>query len=281
LMLSIDPLIAPPSTQYINLAGEITNIDSTLRPYLENTKRQFNVPRTLQAVEIKSKSAVKKPDHTDYGALSGLSILADHTIQGSTFKGCNFFTDCLIGSALGLTFDNNNFYITREYNSGKRVPIAYYVNGMPVDYNYLLNVDPNMVESVEIFNSDGLTSINRTTGTSGVLVVNTKKIPKGEKISKEQLLELLPKNNEVEFIPGGYNTARVFYSPKYDNTSSSSTGGDYRSTIYWNPTIATDKAGAASFEFFNSDGPGTYKAVIEGIDKDGNIGRYVYRYKVQ
>ena len=281
LMLTIDPLVAPPSTQYINIAGEITNIDSTLRPYLDNTKRQFNVPRTLQAVEIKSKSAVKKPDHTDYGALSGLSMLADHTIQGSTFKGCNFFTDCLISAALGLTFDNNNFYITREYNNGKRVPIAYYVNGMPVDYNYLLNVDPNMVESVEIFNSDGLSSINRTTGTSGVLVVNTKKIPKGEKISKEQLLELLPKNNEVEFIPGGYNTTRVFYSPKYDNTSGTSTGGDYRSTIYWNPTIATDKAGAGSFEFFNSDGAGTYKAIIEGIDKDGNIGRYVYRYKVQ
>lgn len=281
LTLSIDPLIAPPSTQYLSMAGEVTNIDSTLRPYLENTKRQFNIPRTLQAVVIKSKSEVKKPDHTDYGSLSGLSMIADHTIPGSVFKGCNFFADCLVGSGLGLTFDNNEFYITRDYSAGKRVPVAYYVNGMPVDYNYLLNVDPNMVESVEVFNTDGLSSINKTTGTNGVLVINTKKIPKGEKISKDQLLEMLPKNNEVEFIPGGYNTVRAFYSPKYENTSAASTGGDYRSTIFWNPTIVTDKSGAASFEFFNSDGAGTYKAIIEGIDKDGNIGRYVYRYKVQ
>lgn len=230
---------------------------------------------------IKEKSAVKKPDHTDYSVLSGLGALADHIVPGETFKGCNFFTDCLTSSGLGLTFDNNNFYITRDYNTGKRTPVAYYVNGMSVDYTYLLNVDPNMVESVEIFNSDGLSSINRNTGTDGVIVVNTKKIPKGEKISKDELMALLSKNSEVEFTPGGYNTMRVFYSPKYENTSGSPTGSDYRSTIYWNPAIATDKTGITSFEFFNSEGAGTYKAVIEGIDKAGNIGRYVYRYKVQ
>ena len=281
LMLTIDPLVGPPSTQYVNLTGGISNIDSTLRPYLQNSKKQFNGPRSLQGVEIKAKSTVKKPDHSDYGSLTGLSMIADHTIAGETFKGCNFFTDCLVGSGLGLTFDQGNFYITRDYSSGKRIPVAYYVNGMSVDYNYLQNVDPNMVESVEIFNNDGLSSINRTTGTNGVLVVNTKKIPKGEKISKDQLLAMLPKNNEAEFIPGGYNTTRVFYSPKYDNPANTSSGTDFRSTIFWNPTLITDKAGNASFEFFNSDGTGTYKAVIEGIDKDGNIGRFVYRYKVQ
>src|SRR5258708_38448486 len=104
--------------------------------------------------------------------------------------------------------------------------MAVYVNGMPVDYTYLMNVDANMVESVEIFNSDGLSNINRTTGTKGVLVVNTKKIPKGQKISRDQLMDLLPKNNVVEFIPGGYNTTRIFYSPKYDNPAGSSAGID-------------------------------------------------------
>jgi hypothetical protein len=281
LMLSIDPLVGPPSTLYINPTGEIANIDSTLRPYLQNSKRQFNMPHALEGVVIKAKPNVKKIDHTEYGALTGLSMLADHTIEGDKFKDCNFFTDCLITAGMGLTFENNNFYITRDYNAGKKIPVAYYVNGMSVDYNYLLNVDPKMVETVEIFNNDGVSSINRTTGTNGVLSVITKKVPKGEKISKEELLNLLPKNYEVEFIPGGYSTARTFYSPKYENTSGSSTGTDFRSTIYWNPVVLTDKSGNASFEFFNSDGVGTYKAVIEGIDKDGNIGRYVYRYKVQ
>lgn len=239
------------------------------------------MPHALEGVVIKAKPNIKKPDHTDYSSLTGLSMIADHTIPGDRFKDCNFFTDCLVSAGLGLTYDNNNFYITRDYNSGKKIPVAYYVNGMPVDYNYLLNVDTKMVETVEIFNSDGLSSINRTTGTNGVVSVITKKPPKGEKISKDELLAMLPKNYEIEFVPGGYSTARTFYSPKYENTSGNAAGSDYRSTIYWNPLVLTDKAGNASFEFFNSDGTGTYKAVIEGIDKDGNIGRYVYRYKVQ
>jgi hypothetical protein len=281
LMLTIDPIPGPPSTVYINPVGEISNIDSTLRPYLQNSKRQFNIPRTLEGVEIKAKPNIKKPSHSDYGALSGLSMIADHEIPGERFKDCNSFTDCLIGAGLGLTYDNNNFYVTRDYSAGKRIPVAYYVNGMPVDYNYLYNVDPKMVESVEIFNNDGLSSINRTTGTDGVVVVNIKKMPKGDKISKDELLAMLPKSNEIEFIPGGYSTSRVFYSPKYENNTGNQAATDFRSTIYWNPLILTDKTGNTSFEFFNSDGTGTYKAVIEGIDKDGNIGRYVYRYKVQ
>ncbi|MGZ3764321.1 MAG: Ig-like domain-containing protein [Mucilaginibacter sp.] len=281
LVITLNGIAGPPSTQYINPIGGITNIDSVLRPYLANNKRQFNTAHNLKEVVIKASNAPKKASHSDYPTLSGLSMEADHTISGDRFKGCVVFTDCLITASMGLSYENNNLYITRNFNAGNKVPIAVYVNGMSVDYNYLLNVNPEMVESVEIFFNDGLSSINRTTGTAGVLVVNTKKQPKGEKITKEQLMDLLPKNNVIDFIPGGYNTTREFYTPKYDNPANSTAGVDLRSTIYWNPNIATDKSGNASFEFFNADGTGTYRAVIEGIDKDGNIGRYVYRYKVQ
>jgi len=56
---------------------------------------------------------------------------------------------------------------------------------------------------------------------------------------------------------------------------------DLRSTIYWNPRVTTDKTGATSLEFYNADGKGSYRAVIEGLDKEGNLGRFIYRYKVQ
>ncbi len=281
LMLTLNPLLAPPSTQYINPVGGIANIDSALKPYLQNAKRQLNTVHTIKEVVIKSTPTVKKVSHLDYSSLNALPMDADHTIPGDRFKDCNYMIDCLIGSGLGITYDNNNFYVTRDYVAGNKTPMAIYVGGMPVDINYLINVDTKMVESVEIFNSDGLSSINRTSGTKGVLVINTKKIPKGEKISKEQLMEMLPKNNVIELMPGGYSVTRVFYSPKYDNSANSRDGVDLRSTIYWNPAVITDKNGSASFDFFNADGTGTYKAIIEGIDKDGNIGRFVYRYKVQ
>jgi len=281
VVVTVDGITQAPSTQYINSISEIANIDSTLKTYLENAKKQYNNTRSLKEVVITAEKVVKKVSHDDYPLLRGLPMDADHTIPGSRFAGCVVFSDCLVTAGLGITYDNANFYITRDYNGGKKTPMAIYVNGMSVDFNYLSNVNPNEVESVEIFNSDGFTSINRTTNTKGVLVVNMKKAPKGEKISKDQLMAMLPKPYEVNFIPGGYSPTREFYAPKFDNPAGSSLGVDRRSTIFWNPKVITDKDGNASFEFFNADGTGSYRAVIEGIDKDGNIGRFVYRYKVQ
>lgn len=78
----------------------------------------------------------------------------------------------------------------------------------------------------------------------------------------------------------GFYIAREFYSPKYDVKQSGNKPG-LRSTILWLPELTTDKDGNASFEYYNSDGKGTYCIAIEGIDDKGNIGRQVYRYKVQ
>ncbi len=284
MVLNVDPVLAPPSTQYINPTGGLTNIDSTIHAYLLNSKKQLNslnIPRTLKEVVIKAEPNERKPSHQDYPTLSGLSIEADHTIPGSTFKGCPVFSQCLATAALGLTYDNNNLYITRDYNTGKRVPVQIFVSGMEVDYNYLDNVNPEMVESAEVFLNDGVSGINRNTNTKGVLEVNMKKVPKGEKISKEQLLDMMPKPYVVTIAPGGFNASKIFYSPKYNNPATANIGTDLRSTIYWNPMVLTDANGSASFDFFNADGAGTYRAVIQGIDKDGNIGWYVYRYKVQ
>lgn len=281
LVVTLDPAIIAPTTQYINPVGEVINIDSTLRPYLDNTKKQdLSRPHVIQEVVIKSTVVEKKPSHLDYSSLQGLAMDPDHTIPGTMFKGCPVFSQCISSAALGLTYENNNLYLTRDYASGTRTPVAVYVDGAPVDLSYLDNINSDNVESAEVFYSDGFSSINRTTGTKGVLEVNLKKKPKGEKISKEQLMDMLPKPNVVTFSPGGYSPMRIFYSPKYGNPESAKVT-DLRSTIYWNPTIITDKNGNATFEFYNSDGTGTYKAIIEGIDKDGNLGHFVYRYQVQ
>lgn len=283
MVLTVDNILAPPTSQYINPTGAVTNIDSTLHDYLQNAKKQQNAlsqTRSLQEVVIKAKAPETKVSHTDYPTLAGLSLMADRTISGDVFKGCPVFAQCPNVSALGLTYDNNNLYLTRDYNSGnKSTPVAIYVSGMAVDYAYLSNVNADMVESVEIFLNDGYSGINKGTGTKGVLEVNMKKMPKGEKISKDQLMDMLPKPYQAEIIPGGYNATRQFYMPKYTNPGIA--GVDLRSTIYWNPSVVTDKTGVTTFDYYNADGAGTYRVIIQGIDKDGNIGWSVLRYKVQ
>ena len=50
---------------------------------------------------------------------------------------------------------------------------------------------------------------------------------------------------------------------------------NYRSTIYWNPTVSTDEQGKATFSFTTSDAEGTYLLTIEGITKEGEVFRAV------
>lgn len=257
---------------------EIVNIDSTLSPYLKNSERQYRTERLLEEVVITERVA-PKPRHTQYPALSGLSPIPDHLIDGSRFTGCNLLINCLQTAAMGLTFMDNNFYITRDYNQGNRTPVQVFLNGMAIDVNGINTVTPMEVESVEIFLRDDLGTVNRTYQSNGVLVINTKKKPEGTRISKAELENLLPKSNIVTITPLGFQAERSFYLPKY--TPTSAPGIDLRTTVYWNPDVITDDTGKASFQFYNADGLGTYKAVVEGIDENGNIGRGVHRYKVE
>ncbi|ASU36488.1 hypothetical protein [Mucilaginibacter xinganensis] len=113
--------------------------------------------------------------------------------------------------------------------------------------------------------------IESITGGVGVLLITTKYGLQPEDIISTGFLAI--KAN-------GLYKAREFYSPKYESTISSKFA-DLRITIFWKPEVITDKYGNASFEYFNADGKGDYRVVVEGIDDKGNLGRQVYRYKVQ
>ncbi|QKJ30416.1 carboxypeptidase regulatory-like domain-containing protein [Mucilaginibacter mali] len=282
LMLMVDGQTYPAPSRITTLPDERLNIDSAMRPYLENSKRVYNNTHQLKEVVVKAAVAPKRPGHLEHGALTGLSPEPDHLIDGERFKGCTFFVSCLQSMALGLTYVDNIFYVTRDYNAGIKKPMEVYMDGLQVDMNYLQGVVASEVESVEIFFKDGMSGINQRDGTNGVLVINKKKAPKGQKVSLADLQKLLPNPYQVEMVPRGYTVVKEFYAPKYDVAKPNAGGVDLRSTIYWNPKVTTDKiTGAATVQFNNADGTGTYRAIVEGMDAAGNIGRYVYRYKVQ
>ncbi|MDF2430457.1 MAG: hypothetical protein JWP44_88, partial [Mucilaginibacter sp.] len=265
-----------------NKPDAVLNIDSTLSAYLKNSKMQYKNSNTLKEVVIKDTRIVKTLSHRDYGNLSSLSGEPDHLIPGKLLQGCATALECITTLAMGMTFDNGSFYVTRDYTQGKRVPAQIFLRGTPVDVNALYSLNTAEIESVEIFTKDELGLVNSAYNTNGAIVVNMKKAPEGTKMSLSQLKQLLPQQNDLTVTPQGYAVIRTFYIPRYDGPRASQTNRiDTRSTIYWNPNVMTDKTGAASLEYFNGDGTGTYRAIIEGIDKDGNIGRQIYNYTVK
>lgn len=280
LMILLDGKPSAPLSKNLNPAEEVMNIDSALAPYLENSAKQYSYLRTLKEVKIEG-AKVKRPSHSDHPNLSGLSNISGTTIEGERFKGCNSVAQCLQSMAVGLSYYENNFYVTRDYQNGNRTPVQIFLNATPIDYFGLTGVQASEIESVEVFTKDELGTVNRLYNTNGVLVINTKVTPKGTKISMEEFRKLIPEANLLKFKPKGFSKQREFYSPKYVNAPATYNYNDLRSTIYWNSKVATDATGTLSFEFYNGDGNGTYRAVIEGVDKTGNIFRSVYRYTVK
>ena len=75
----------------------------------------------------------------------------------------------------------------------------------------------------------------------------------------------IEKSNSVKTSPLGWQKPTKFYSPVYDTEEMyNNPNPDYRATIYWNPSIKTDKNGVATFEFFTSDYNNPFIIRIEG-----------------
>jgi hypothetical protein len=212
-----------------------------------------------------------------------LPVLADQQVPGIRFKDCANLMICLPTMILGVTALDNNLYLTKNAlsSSTDRLPVQIFVNGRPTDFNYLNTMTGNDIETVEFFKTDGFSGINRSYQSDGIVSIITRKL-ETSKITFAQLQDMLPKGNLLTYNAQGYSVSREFYSPKYDLLKQGGGfGGDLRSTIYWAPKVKTDKTGITSIDFFNSDSKGTYRATIEGIDADGNLGRYVLRYTVK
>ncbi len=81
-------------------------------------------------------------------------------------------------------------------------------------------------------------------------------------------------------IIGGYTPIKKFYSPNYD-LQPDLKDQDFRNTLYWDPFIATDSTGMAQVSFFNSDEPGDWQVIVEGITDDGKLCRGVKSFTVR
>ncbi|MGZ3874756.1 MAG: TonB-dependent receptor plug domain-containing protein, partial [Mucilaginibacter sp.] len=136
--------------------------------------------------------------------------------------------------------------------------------------------NPVDVETVEILRGTNSTIYGVAAGVGGVMVVTTRQGGAAPGVISKEMAPGI-----YSFTPNGFYKAREFYSPQYDASATAAKVPDTRTTIFWKPDVITDTNGNASFNFFNADGAGIYRVVIEGIDSEGNLGRLVYKYKVE
>lgn len=283
LVINMDQTYFPGIDQGNPYASDnVQNIDQEMKAYLNNSKNEYRTSILIDEVQV---TGVQRKTVTskEFSSLSGLSM-PEHRIEGERLSGCNVLTMCLTTMLTGITYDNQTlkYHITRNYNQGSRVPVQFFLDGMPIDEPALNSIIPSDIEAIEIFLRDELGTVSRVYQNDGVVSIMTKKKDQSKqpRMSLAEIESMLPKTNVIDMVPLGYVKERQFYAPKYDTPDSKNTN-DYRTTIYWNPDVVLDDEGNATLNFYNGDGNGRYKVVVEGQDEAGSAGRTVYYYNVK
>ncbi|HXB06484.1 MAG TPA: hypothetical protein VNW04_05195, partial [Puia sp.] len=80
----------------------------------------------------------------------------------------------------------------------------------------------------------------------------------------------------------GLELARDFYSPAYATPEETASHlPDFRTLLYWAPTVSTDPRAKKALSFYSSDVPGRYLVVAEGLAADGTAGAAVTEFVVK
>jgi hypothetical protein len=174
----------------------------------------------------------------------------------------------LITLGIKVVYADGEPFIT-TYNDCGVLP--YVDNIREEDHDYILNLVPTNVKSIEYFTPNnaingffGARPASYSGKVPGVLFIFLKD---GSEIVKQR------KKDSPSFVSVrqlGYRPSMEFYSPQYQDKESNM-HTDHRTTLYWNPKVETDENGHVSVKFYASDISKRYLVTLEGVSNDGTI----------
>jgi len=270
-----------------NLADITTNINATLNAYLETAKKQDDFyEKTGQMDKMKRLREVRitafRAKQDANIAPQGMFKLMDEQSADQIIKfpedeaeNCISLAMCLQARIQGVMIQQGKNG-SELYDMVMKKDLSLILNGQmitnPDEIADILDnsVPPQDVAKIEVVRHNVAARNSLGNNDAGYVLILTK-LGTSRRTYNPSIVNITPK---------GYNKVRDFYSPKYE-PGINDKEPDLRTTVYWNPYLKTDEQGQTSFSFYNADGPGTYKVIVEGIDAAGELGRQVYRYTVQ
>ena len=147
------------------------------------------------------------------------------------------------------------------------------VDGMITDNTFIESLQPCDIEMVDVLRGSDATIFGTQAGDGGIINILTKS---GNPNYDGPSTQLVP-----GIITGwrvGYHVAKEFYAPQYDVSKPEYDLPDFRSTIFWKPSVKTDATGKATVSFWNSDAKTTVQINVEGFSNKGRVavGRFEY-----
>jgi hypothetical protein len=132
----------------------------------------------------------------------------------------------------------------------------YIIDGIATkNTEFFLSLKTSDLVSIKIFRNSKKLARLGFIGKNGIVMVQTKSGNTREGVKKDNLIT-------------GLQMPVRFSTPNYDNIAKS-LKPDFRSTIFWAPSISTDSNGKAKVEFYTSDDVGTLQIRIDGFSRNG------------
>jgi len=260
-------------TKNKNTGDIVVNVNEAIQGYIQKSESYFDdqVRRGIleRSFLLNQVNIVQKKNPAKNSSNLNGSGFADAVITAKDLVTAINLSQYLQGRVAGMIMRNGQAYLLR--NNG--TPMQIILDGMNVGPDFLDNITPQDVETIEVLKSGANTAIYGSQGGGGLLIITTKRGGGDYGYSRYS-------PGIITYGPKGYYADRVFYSPQYapGNTIK---GEDKRTTVFWMPHILTAEDGTAKFNFYNTDQVGNYRIVIEGINDDGHLARKVYTYEVK
>ena len=220
--------------------------------------------QTLATVEVKAAARSKEMKMNDQytsGLFQGdgrIFAVEDDPFAASAMSVFNYLQGRVAGLQIGSSTG-----ATPPSLSWRGSPVSLYLDEMQIDASTIQSLPMQDVAMVKVFNPPFFGGFGG--GTGGAIAVYTKK-----------------GSNAMQGVKGldavniaGYSPIKEFYSPDYSKyVPGADDPVDYRTTLYWNPFVLTNKQNRRIIiQFFNNDNTRRMRVVIEGINVEGKLTR--------
>ncbi|MFD1817470.1 TonB-dependent outer membrane receptor, SusC/RagA subfamily, signature region [Pseudarcicella hirudinis] len=283
LNLSINPLTFPKVTLTKVPYNAVEFDAAQLENFLKKTKEALELEKKLKLskVQMLDEVVVKGKKETPLDSRRTIYGRASNTIEVAKDNLCGGVTNVLQilqGRVAGVQVSGSglDYSVTiRGINSlsGSTEPL-YLIDGIPVDASGIASVPPCDVEAIDVLKG-AAAAIFGSRASNGVIAILTKRGNNNYNYSNDPVMGVTTQKRV------GYDIPREFYAPKYDVDRPENTRPDFRSTIFWQPVVKTNKEGKAKVIYWNTDAGTMVDVKIEGFSSEGKIGTGTLKYQVK
>ena len=273
LDIALDSTSLPSVTKAIIPATLIAFNAQTFAEFLKRTAEALEFERQLKlkdeqllnTLEVKAKR-IEKTDGRRIYSKAGRSIAL-------TDENCIRYRSIFDAIQMEVPGVQVNMGTDGEYVvSSRGGTLNFSVDGFATDNSFVSSINPCDVEAIDVLRGAEAAIFGMQGGSAGMVNVLLKT---GSYLGASQ-----PAPGIVTGRRMGYHVAKEFYTPQYDVSKPEHDLPDFRSTIFWQPSVKTDATGKATVSFWNSDAKTTVRVNVEGFSNKGRVAVSKFEYTV-